>query len=375
MTGLRFEVVQVRLEELDAVAIREWRALEHRALEANAYLSPDFVLPATRHLRGDADPVPLFVYAHDGISRQLVGVGVFEERGPSRRFPLRHLCAYRSLHSFLTGLLVDRNHAERALDAFFDYFLDAGSGWHGVEFVERTADTELDRLLQAAAARKGLHWQEFHRCSRAVLVPAEAGESGLEAVLPRSRRRDCDRLRRRLAEQGDLAWHLKRGRDVDAECIERLVQLEHLGWKGEEGTSLRARHGHDVFFRDMMGRFASDGRAFFTELQLNGRVIATSGNLESGGAGFAFKIGWDPGYRRSAPGLLNELEFVRAAPIRCSDLSYIDSGAEEGSFIDELWPGRRQLVSGVFITTTLGRALAAVFGRVRHARRRIRRRP
>ena len=90
---------------------------------------------------------------------------------------------------------------------------------------------------------------------------------------------------------------------------------------------------------------------------LDGDVIASTSNLISGGTGFAFKIGYNPGYAKMSPGVLNEVEFIQHAPTLCGSLSYIDSGALEGSYIDQLWAGRRVLASGMFGTTSLGRTV------------------
>jgi hypothetical protein len=91
--------------------------------------------------------------------------------------------------------------------------------------------------------------------------------------------------------------------------------------------------------------------------------------LISGGTGFAFKIGWNPSYAKMAPGVLNEVEFIQQAPRLCGSLSYIDSGALEGSFIDQLWARRRILASGVFGTTALGRTVLRGFERMRKLKR------
>jgi hypothetical protein len=69
------------------------------------------------------------------------------------------------------------------------------------------------------------------------------------------------------------------------------------------------------------------------------------------------------------PGVLNEVEFIQHAPKLCGPLSYIDSGALEGSFIDQLWAGRRGLASGIFGTTPLGRKVLWGIERMRRIKR------
>jgi hypothetical protein len=119
----------------------------------------------------------------------------------------------------------------------------------------------------------------------------------------------------------------------------------------------------------MIDGFRKDGRLFFTELCLDGVVIASATNLISCGAGFHFKVAMHPGYAKMSPGVLNEVELIRHAPALCGALSYIDSGAEEGSYIDQLWAGRRILASGIYGTTRSGRWMLAGVEQLRTIKR------
>ena len=205
---------------------------------------------------------------------------------------------------------------------------------------------------------RGLPWGEYGRTPRALLVPSAAGESYLTTHLA-SRYKAHRRSLRRLGEHGAVCWRVQRGSAVPVACVERFLELEDMGWKGQQGTSLRARAEDEHFFRVMIDGFSRCGRVFFTELCVNQEVIASTSNVVSGNAGFAFKVGWHPGYAKLAPGLLNELELIRHAPTLGAELAYIDSGAAPGSYIDDLWPGRRWLTSGLYATTWLGRQVLA----------------
>jgi hypothetical protein len=165
---------------------------------------------------------------------------------------------------------------------------------------------------------------------------------------------------RRLGEHGTVCWRVQHGRALPVACVERFLELEDMGWKGQQGTSLRARPEDERFFRAMIDGFRDCGRVFFTEVCVNQEVIASTSNVVSGHAGFAFKVGWHPRYAKLAPGLLNELELIRHAPTLGAELAYLDSGAASGSYMDALWPERRWLTSGLYATTWLGRQVLAV---------------
>lgn len=351
---IAFSIRRIEWAAMDSRLLRDWSELEQRALEKNAYLSPRFVVPAVRHLDAAAPPFLLLVLANAGSDERLVGLGVFRHAGPTCRFPLRHLVSYRCVHSFLSGILIDEHFAVPAARALFQYLCDPKHGWHGVDFVHRTRGSALDELMSAIAQEYGIRWCEYGHSRRALLMPAQAGADYLEKILRRHRYKELRRMHRRLAERGDVVWRLLRGGAIGAETINRFVELEHLGWKGERGDSLRANPAHERFFCEMMSGFSLSGQAFFAELVSEGKVIASTSNLISGNVGFAFKIGWDPRFSNLAPGLLNEAEMIRRAPSQLADLDYVDSGADEDSFIGEMWVRRRDLTSGVLTTTSLG---------------------
>jgi hypothetical protein len=112
-----------------------------------------------------------------------------------------------------------------------------------------------------------------------------------------------------------------------------------------------------------VARFGAQDRAVFVELQLDGKVVAATSNFISGQGGFAFKIGWLPELANMSPGRLAELGLLRGIYNHdaLSSLQFWDSGAAPGSYIEKLWPGRRQLVTlGVGCSLVGASALAAV---------------
>jgi hypothetical protein len=181
------------------------------------------------------------------------------------------------------------------------------------------------------------------------LVVANCSEQLRDKALA-ARIRDIGRRLRRLRERGAVAWRWHRGARIPAETVEAFLSLEHMGWKGEEGSSLRSRPEDEAFFREAISGFASEGRALFTEVTFDGVPIASICSFIAGNIGFGFKIGWDPAFRSSSPALINELEFMRHAPTDFGDIEYFDSGASSTSFINELWLARRH-VATMFIPT------------------------
>lgn len=352
-------------DALDDRLIAAWQHLSEHALEPNAYLTPMFVLPALAYM---GSPMPVSILLIETGGSELIGIGVFDTKPLLPLFRWQALVCFRSKHSYLTGLLVDGERAALAVDAFFVFVSRPGTHWHAVRFDWLGAESSLGTLLIESARRRNVWWSESERMRRAVLLPGSDAEDSLIKRIPASRLKELRRCLRRLSESGKLDWYIHSGKDLPDAAIERFLSLEHMGWKGEAGTSIRANPAHEQFFKAMIGRFREVNGVFFTELMHDERVIASTCNLVSGNSAFAFKIGWDPDYARFSPGMLNELCLLERAGEVVGHLDLIDSGAVEGSFIDKLWFDKRDLLSGVFATTPIGKLLftmAAVRRRLR----------
>lgn len=347
--------------------VQAWSALEARAIEPNAYLSPHFVLPAVRHLDAASKPLVFLTERFFAGQRELVGAAVLQRAPRSRHFPMSHWVGYLSKHSFLSGLLLDRERARESLAALLAHIHQRRQG-NGIELPRTWGDGPVaDAIERSMETGNRLHVDANQ--PRAVLEPAQAGETLLRGALAK-RMKDIDRRMRRLREQGEVGVRLHREGGIPEHAVESFLALEHAGWKGEQGSSLRSRPNEERFFRETVEGFGSQARAFFVELTLDGVAIASSSNFISGHVGHAFKIGWAPAFKAFSPGVLNEVELIRHAPQWLADLDYVDSGANADSFINDLWPGRRATATATLATSPMARVLADTVSSARYFKRR-----
>lgn len=360
-------------DAVTAEDIQRWSALEADALEANAYASPHFVLPALRHLDPDRRTEIVFVEHGDTPGATPVGVCALTRRSADTLLPLPHTEVYQSLHSFCGSPLVANGHGVEVWRRLFAH-IRRRSPWSCAlvtKNIEQGGATH--RALAQACDALGYALHDSAPRQRAMLLPADTGAEALKRNL-RKQHAEIERCRRRIAEGGELTWHIHR-ESLEERVIEDFLRLEHSGWKGEEGSSLRSHAAQELFFREVARGFASQGRALFTELRLGGQTIASTSNFVSGSVGFAFKVGWDPAMRKHGIGILNEAELVRHAPEVCADLSAFDSGAEPASFIEKLWPARRPLVTSIVLFNRPARWALQAVQWARAARERARSRP
>ena len=356
-----------RIDTLSALRV-PWRALESRALEPNAYLSPRFVLPALKWLPANG---PVWaVSVHDSAARgaELRGLGLFQPRAPRPLFPLPHAQVYTSPHSFLGGVLLDAQTAHPALQTMLEAL---SRRTHGLRMGHAPRAGATAQVVHDVVAERGASWHEEEWLDRACILRSEDWAGRWRQHVPASRLQGYERQWRKLAESGEVSWHYLRGDEVQDRTIERFMELEHAGWKGEQGTSLRSDPRHAGFFHEMTRGFRDEGDLFFTELRLNGEVIASTCNLVSGCDGFAFKVCFDPLYAKRSPGILNELGFLKGLESPVDHFRFIDSGSAPGSFIEQLWPDRVQLHSGSIALGALTRAAAQTAKALSLLRRRL----
>ncbi|MCC7463427.1 MAG: GNAT family N-acetyltransferase [Gammaproteobacteria bacterium] len=349
-----FHVRAVAADRIDARDCAAWVELESRALEPNAYLSPHFVQPYARHLARPHVPQVLLIERQGLHGRELLGVAVVIGSSPSLGFPARRLLGYQTNYSPVGGLLLDRQWAEPALAALLRYAHSLPGQIGVLELPLVWGDGPLPALAATVADELGFEPVLGDPVMRAVLRPAAAPEQLRSRELAQ-RLRDLVRRQRRLQERGVVGWRMLGPADLPDSAVEALLALEHLGWKGDQGSSMRSLPSQERFFREMIAGFAAGRRAMFNELTFDGAPIASACTLLAGRIGFAFKIGWDPALRAHSPGLLNEIEFMRHAGESLTDVELVDSGASAGSYIDGLWPERRPLVTLTIPLRAIGR--------------------
>jgi hypothetical protein len=205
-----------RLDELESVDNDEWLDLEARSIEGNCFLSPCFVIPAARYLAPTRDIIVIRIW--EKAPRRLIALGVFEIRGPTLRRPMSCLMAFRTVHTFNTGMLVDKASALAALRSFVQFVSQPGQPWNAVEFVDLNVNAPFGAAFVEFVGSGTDGWCERESYRRAMLL--------LDATLPVDRlasgyKRDMNRVRRRLQDAGEL-----RGCERDEEAARPAVDVD-----------------------------------------------------------------------------------------------------------------------------------------------------
>jgi CelD/BcsL family acetyltransferase involved in cellulose biosynthesis len=360
---------ELTVEVLDAASLSTsqrdaWSDLERRAVSANPFLSPQFVLPAWKHLTPHNPPV-LIVMRRQGV---WLGLGLFEAVAPKPALPIPHLRHWRTAHTFSQGLLLDAGTYSDTLAAFWRFLQRGRHIWHALELPQLAHDAAYFEPLFRSAAAHGVEALQGSVQTRACLyVDGDSDWDARTGMSPR-RKRSVRQAWNWLQRQGTCEFRVQTDPSRLESSARRFLELESLGWKSSQQTALLSTRANRRFFAEMVDGFAAQERLFFTELMLDDQIIGSVLHLRSGATACAFKLGWDPAFARGCPGFQLKVQLAAQIEKLPAGLAVIDSCASPGSFIEHVWAGRRDYSSGVFYTSRA----AAVAGTVVNTLRQIR---
>ncbi|HBK93039.1 MAG TPA: CelD-like protein [Parvularcula sp.] len=314
----------------------EWSDLAANAVEPNAFYAPQVLLPA---LSAFADEKPAVAVVRGACGR-LIGLAPLAPLRGYSHLPVRYVATWMHKHCFFAAPLVRRGAEAAFFAALFDAVEDRGAF---LRLRHLDASGPLYAAAAAAAAETGRLSAPSARYARAMLTAPWSTDDYLKESMRGKHRKDLRRRRARLEETGALAFErLDALTDLDA-WAEEFLALEASGWKGAAGTALRQDAASARFFKAAVRRARAAGALQFFRLRHAGRTIAAAVNFSGGGVAYSFKIAYDEEFARYSPGVMIEIEIMRALEGDAS-VSTIDSCAKvEHPMIDRLWRERREI--------------------------------
>jgi CelD/BcsL family acetyltransferase involved in cellulose biosynthesis len=191
-------------------------------------------------------------------------------------------------------------------------------------------------IIKALAARGGEQFR-FAESAR----PVVARDFGVKRS--GSTRKKLRQDWNRLSALGSVDIVNARSPDAVREAFESFLALEAGSWKGTRGTALLCDEKDAGFVRRLIGGLAGQGNASVALLRVDGVAIAAQVLMYCGAMAYTWKTAFNPDYAKYSPGalLIDKItEELFAAP----GIDAIDSCSAEGSFMAQLWTGRRKMV-------------------------------
>lgn len=163
-------------------------------------------------------------------------------------------------------------------------------------------------------------------------IPLPADWTELEKRLDARFRQNLRRRRRRLEEHGPVTLEVITGPEGLDAALEDAFEIEASGWKGAEGSAIRARPEQVSFYAGWARRLAQDGRLRLCFLKLGDKRIAFHFAYVQRGRYYLPKCAFDESYQECSPGQLLMVEVLK----RC-----IDERLETFEFLGFSMPWKR----------------------------------
>ncbi|HMN71179.1 MAG TPA: GNAT family N-acetyltransferase [Rhodoblastus sp.] len=320
----------------------DWRDLARRAIEPNPFMEPDFALTAMLHLPASLRPVMAVVWQGAGGEprARMIGVWGFEQGGGAFGGVAR---SWKYKHGALGTPLIDRLAAARSVDAVLHWLRARRLGRSALVMRDLARGGEAARLIAERCAAHGLGSIGLNEHERAALRPSGGGASPERPRGSRKRRRETDRLARRLAEAGEVMHGSASDPGDIRYASEWFLALEQAGWKGRRHTAFLSDAGDAAFLRATLRQLARAGKCRIDWIAVDGRPIAMAIVLRSGDRAYYWKTAYDERFARYSPGV-QLTRMLAERQLEDPAVQVTDSCAiANHPMIDRLWPDRQAM--------------------------------
>jgi CelD/BcsL family acetyltransferase involved in cellulose biosynthesis len=308
-----------------------WEDLIRRA-SSNVFMNPAALHAASD--TGFAEVHMLLAWEEGASPRKLVGVWALQQRKPAPLWPAL-LEALPYTYAFLASPVVDPAFVAEVIPAF------------------------LAAIAQNPSLPNVLSLKDFdaESVNYAAMVKALAGHGGAQLELSKSERPFATRelsvkrsgsTRKKLRQDWNRlsalgAVDVVNVRDPGAigQAFETFLALEAASWKGAQGTALLCDPADAAFVRRLVGDLKQN--ASVALLRVDGKAIAAQVLMYCGSTAYTWKTAFNAEYAKYSPGALL-IDKVTEELFATAGIEAIDSCSAEGSFMAQLWAGRRTMV-------------------------------
>lgn len=325
------------LVPLTAISPDQWRALARHAIEPNGYYLADWELAVNASARGRAGVSALSAWNNDVRASRLIGLLPVISAWRAYHIPLPALVSADPYGALSTPLL-DRDTAQDAVLRLLQQARNSGA--HALILRDISLEGAAMQAIRDALDTAGLAPRILQSHARAYLDARRDADELLRDALGAKKLKELRRQRNRLAEHGDVTFHVARTPAEIAGAIDTFLALEASGWKGKRGTALVLDAGDNAFIRNATQALAEQGQCEIVTLRAGDRPVASGVLLKHLDRAFYFKLGIDERFAKLSPGVQLTLDVTRHL---CADpaIASADSTADAGHpMIDPIWRGR-----------------------------------
>jgi len=335
----------------DPAMLDRWRDLADNSSEPNPFYHPALLLPALANL--DAGAQVRMIEACDG--RDLIGLMPMLVKAHHARYAVRNATNWMHGQCFFGAPLLRKGVEKQAWAGLLAQLDGVETAGHFLHLDALWLDGPITTALLQYCEESGRAIKLIARHERALLQSDLSADTYWETHVRAKKRKEIRRLANRLSDLGTISHsRLDPGDDVAA-WTEEFIALESTGWKGAHGTALGSRDETRRFFREALPNAAQAGMLDMVRIDLDGAAVAMLVNFRLGGGAFSYKIAYDEKFARYSPGVLIEIDNLRAT-LADPTIDWMDScAAPDHPMIDGIWAERRTI--GQFRVALNGRGL------------------
>jgi len=311
----------------------DWHRLISRAAP-NVFMNPLALLAA--QATGVSSVKVFEVWEGSGDARTLVGLWALQKKRILRLGPAT-LSAPPYNYSFVSNPVVAAEHLDSAIGAFFDAIAREPTLPKVVRLKHLDADAETYRAIEKVLTERRIPMLTLAEHSR----PFATRSAGIKSS--GSTRKKLRQDWNRLATLGAVDIVNESEPSAAQEAFEVFLAMEAASWRGRNGTALLSRESDAAFVRRLFRELSANQNASVALLRVNGQPIAAQVLLYSGSMAYTWKTAFDSRFGKFSPGALL-INKVTEQLFSSGVIDAIESCSPEGSFMSQLWSGRRKTV-------------------------------
>lgn len=314
-----------------------------RTIEPNVFFNPHFLAPAMPRLE-DREVRLAVIRDGDEHKTRLRLLVPFSIERPPMPLGVSIMRTWASPFGPLGTPLVDRDDPGGVIEDFIAMLSRPHLKLPKVLVLpDMRLDGAVASLVKSVAEARGLPLVTMSKVERAFLESSLDGEAYLKASLTSNRYREFRRLKRKLAEQGELVHEVARGPEEIRPAIEGFLALEAAGWKGRRRTAMATDRYRAAFAREAVHGLAEHDLCRIHSLTSGGKLIASLIVFVEAGVAYTWKTAYDENFAAFSPGVLLMIE-VTKQHLDDPNIDLTDSCAvPDHPMISRLWSERKPI--------------------------------
>ncbi|RLP26605.1 GNAT family N-acetyltransferase [Mesorhizobium sp. YM1C-6-2] len=314
-----------------------------RTIEPNVFFNPHFLAPAMPRLE-DREVRLAVIRDGDEYKNRLRLLVPFSIERPPMPLGVSIMRTWASPFGPLGTPLVDRDDPGGVIEDFIAMLSRPHLKLPKVLVLpDMRLDGAVASLVKSIAEARGLPLVTMSKVERAFLESSLDGDAYLKASLTSNRYREFRRLKRKLAEQGELVHEVARGPEEIRPAIEGFLALEAAGWKGRRRTAMATDRYRAAFAREAVHGLAEHDLCRIHSLTLGGRLVASLIVFVEAGVAYTWKTAYDEDFASFSPGVLLMIE-VTKQHLDDPNIDLTDSCAvPDHPMISRLWSERKPI--------------------------------